>query len=366
MAIQTSADKGTTMTNEKDQDTSQSEPCLKYSKSSAFYLNTKKDFFTANDDLLKKSINQNQLYSSQPKRVSCKVCQAPLPQTTDFHSHNVDYVFCEQCSHLNGKFDDTKSFIKKLYISEDGVEYSRNYIDDNFLQRTTDIYIPKVDFLLSSLPSKKYEILDVGCGSGYFVCASLLRNIAASGLDVSKKMVDFGNNQITHHLKKSPLTYASEEGFYDSIVKSNADVISVIGVIEHLREPHKFFTAFQNSKAKYLYYSVPMFSFSVALENVFKNVFPRQLSGGHTHLFTEESIKKMNQIIGVQSIAEWRFGTDAMDLYRHLIINLQANKCSEKMIDFLYAGFGKKIDDIQSIFDENRFCSEIHLIASKH
>jgi SAM-dependent methyltransferase len=354
-----------TDTREREQDTSQVDCRLSYSKSSAFYLKTKNDFFSANDALLKKSLNQNQLYTSQPNRVHCKVCQQPLPKTTDFHSHNVDYVFCEKCSHLNGKFEDTKSFIEKLYISEDGSDYSINYIDENFLKRTTDIYIPKVDFLVTSLPPKKYEILDVGCGSGYFVFASLLRNLSASGLDVSKTMVDFGNSQISHHLKKSPLTYASEEGFFDSIVESSADIISAIGVIEHLREPHKFFTAFQKSKVQYLYYSVPMFSLSVALENVFKNVFPRQLSGGHTHLFTESSIKKMNKLIGVESIAEWRFGTDAMDLYRHILTNLQANKSSEKMIDFLSDGFGEKIDDIQSIFDKNHFCSEIHLIASK-
>jgi 2-polyprenyl-3-methyl-5-hydroxy-6-metoxy-1,4-benzoquinol methylase len=147
-------------------------------------------------------------------------------------------------------------------------------------------------FSLVVCRKKKYEILDVGCGSGYFVYASLLRNLAATGCDVSKTMVDFGNTQINHQLNKSPLKHESEEGFFESIIKSNADVISAIGVIEHLREPHKFFSAFQKSKAKYLYYSVPMFSFSVALENVFKNVFPRQLSGGHTHLFTESSIKK--------------------------------------------------------------------------
>ena len=351
---------------EREQNACQPEAVLKYSKSSAFYLNTKKDFFTANNELLKKSLSQNQLYISQPSRDLCKICHTPLPEKTDIHQHNVDYVFCEECSHLNGRFDDTKSFIEKLYISEDGNEYSKNYIDENFLQRTTDIYIPKVDFLISSLPPKKYEILDVGCGSGYFVCASLLRNLAATGLDVSKTMVDFGNTQINHQLNKSPLKHESEEGFFESIVNSNADVISTIGVIEHLREPHKFFAAFQKSKAKYLYYSVPMFSFSVALENVFKNVFPRQLSGGHTHLFTESSIKKMNELIGVKSIAEWRFGTDAMDLYRHLLTNLQANQSSQKMIDFLYDGFGKKIDDIQSIFDKNHFCSEIHLIAAKH
>jgi hypothetical protein len=54
-----------------------------------------------------------------------------------------------------------------------------------------------------------------------------------------------------------------------------------------------------------------------------------------------------------------------MDLYRHLLTNLQANNSSKKMIDHICSGFGKKIDDIQSIFDENHFCSEIHLIASK-
>ena len=108
-----------------------------------------------------------------------------------------------------------------------------------------------------------------------------------------------------------------------------------------------------------------MFSFSVALENISKNVFPRQLSGGHTHLFTEQSLQKMNAIIGVQSIAEWRFGTDIMDLYRHTITNLHKNNSSQKLIDYLYKGFGEKIDEIQSIFDKNHFCSEIHCVASK-
>jgi len=206
----------------------------------------------------------------------------------------------------------------------------------------------------------------VGCGSGYFVYALLLRDIRAKGIDVSKTMVEFGNNQISQEINKTPLTFEDEQYFYEAVTKTKANIISAIGVIEHLREPHKFFDAFKNSKSQYLYYSVPMFSFSVALENIFKNVYPRQLSGGHTHLFTESSIKRMNEIIGVQPIAEWRFGTDAMDLYRHMLTNLQANQSSQKMIDFLYTGFGKNIDDIQSIFDKSHFSSEIHLIASKY
>ena len=342
---------------------------LKYTKSSTFYIDIKQDFFTSNEELLQKSIKQNQLYATQPKRVLCKVCKSALPNDTDFSSHGVDYIFCSECSHLNGKFEDTQAFIENLYISDDGKDYSSNYIEKDFLKRTETIYIPKVDFLISSitpsLPKKAYDILDIGCGSGYFVLAALLRNLNATGLDVSKTMVDFGNHQLSHHSKKNLLIFKNEQGFYKEIIKSNANIISAIGVIEHLREPHKFFDAFRQSRAQYLYYSVPMFSFSAALENIFKNVFPRQLSGGHTHLFTEQSIKKMNEIIGVQSIAEWRFGTDIMDLYRHTIINLQKNHSSQKLIDFLNTGFGAKIDEIQSVFDKNHFCSEIHCVALK-
>lgn len=349
----------------KDKAKNKSEPILKYSKSSAFYLDTKKDFFTDNDELLHKARAQNRLYAEQPERSSCKVCLSKLPQTTDFRSHDVDYVFCDQCSHLNGRYEDTRSFIEQLYISQGGGDYSKAYIDANFLQRMNDIYTPKVEFLIDSLPPHSYEILDVGCGAGYFVCAALFKNLSARGLDVSEAMVEFGNTQIRHHLKKSPLSSASEDGFYDAITNSSADVISAIGVIEHLREPHRFFRAFRESRARYLYYSVPMFSFSVALENIFTNVFPRQLSGGHTHLFTETSIQKMNEIIGVHSVAEWRFGTDAMDLFRHVLTSLRKNQASQKMIDFMAAGLGSKIDDIQAIFDQNHFCSEIHLVASK-
>ena len=47
-----------------------------------------------------------------------------------------------------------------LVKSDDGNEYAKNYLDQDFLQRTSDIYIPKADFLISSLPLKEYEILE--------------------------------------------------------------------------------------------------------------------------------------------------------------------------------------------------------------
>jgi SAM-dependent methyltransferase len=337
----------------------------KYSKSSSFYVSTKKDFFSENAKLLDKSLQQNRLYAAQAKRTLCKLCQSKLPNEMSFTSHGVSYVFCANCSHLNGGFDDTKSFVERLYISDDGSDYSANYIDQHFLKRTTDIYLPKVDFLLESIPPTAHHLLDVGCGSGYLVYAAIMRNLDAQGIDVGKKMIDFGNTQISHLTNKSPLLCESEQGFYEAIVRSESDIVSAIGVIEHLRDPHRFFDAFNKSRIQYLYYSVPMFSFSVILENIFKDVFPRQLSAGHTHLFTEQSIQKLHEIVGVKPIAEWRFGTDVMDLFRSAIVSLQRNNCSHQLKEYLESGFGRKIDDLQSILDNNHFCSEIHCVASK-
>ena len=73
----------------------------------------------------------------------------------------------------------------------------------------------------------------------------------------------------------------------------------------------------------------------------------------------------MNDMIGVAPVGEWRFGTDIMDLYRSLIVSMQLNGVSQKMIDHVYNGFGSKIDDMQKVLDLNHSCSEIHIVAIK-
>ena len=108
-----------------------------------------------------------------------------------------------------------------------------------------------------------------------------------------------------------------------------------------------------------------MFSLSVIFEIIFQNVFPRQLSGAHTHLFTEKSISKMNDLIGVNSIGEWRFGTDFMDLYRNILFNLKKQDVSENIIDYFNKNFLNNIDNFQPILDKNHSCSEIHVLAKK-
>lgn len=336
-----------------------------YSKSSSHYAESNRDYFDSNASLLEEALSQNAIYAAQPRRSQCKVCQADLPDELDLSQHGVGYVFCTSCSHLNGVHDDTEEFVNKLYIGEAGDDYGAHLMDPAFADRADLVYGPKAEFLLSSIDRDDLKVLDVGCGSGHFVYSLLKRGIRSTGIDVGKSVVEFGNNQISHQLGQEPLRFVDEHSFFEEVTEADADVVSAIGVIEHLRDPSKFFEAFRKSRAEYVFYSVPMFSMSTLFENIFPTIFPRQLSGGHTHLFTEGSIVKLNALLGAEAVAEWRFGTDMMDLYRMTSTLLQANGASSRVNEHLREGFGSKVDELQAVLDRNHFCSEIHVVAAK-
>lgn len=338
----------------------------RYSKSSAFYAGVKAEFFSSNDALLAKALAQNRLYAQQPLRLTCKLCAAPVPQACDFKSHGVGYKLCPACGHLNGEFEETARFIEALYVSEGGSDYARNYVDAAYGARVEAIYQPKIDFLLEDAPEiGKPKVFDVGCGAGYFVQACLRRGLSATGIDLGRQMVDYGNTQIEAEFGVRPLSCVEEDEFFEQISASDADVISAIGVLEHLRSPDRFFDAFARSAARYVFLSVPMFSTSAILENAFDAVFPRQLSGAHTHLFTEPSIQWMYGRHAWSPIAEWRFGSDVMDLYRSLAVTLKARGGSDNILALFADTFAPAIDPMQAVLDKLDFCSEIHLVAKK-
>ena len=143
--------------------------------------------------------------------------------------------------------------------------------------------------------------------------------------------------------------------------KSNVNVLSMIGVLEHLTDPHKIMSLFQKSKIKYLYISIPLFSLSTFIENSFSNIFPRQLSGGHTHLYTQKSLNFLSKKYKLKIIGEYWFGTDFPDLIRSL--SNMGNILNTKIYsDELYKKFSKFTDEFQAVLDKNKVCSEVHMV----
>ena len=336
----------------------------KYSKSFKDVINIKKSFFTQNEEKLSSLKNINELYKQQPRRHNCKNCLDSIGDV-DLVSFGVEYSLCDNCGHLNGIYEDTEHFAEKIYIDSE-FEYYQNYTEnpDDFHDRVNNIFIPKIDFLndiMTEIGEGDFEICDIGCGAGHSVYAANMRGIKTEGYEVSKKMCEFGNKQI----KKRLINNVNMGDVYDIVLATSADVVSLYGVLEHLCYPHKFLHNFIKSRATYLYINIPLFSVGTFIENVFPNVMPRQLSGAHTHLWTEESLEYLFDKHDLEPIGTWWFGTDFLDLYRSFLVELRKNNTSPKMIEKYNVFYNNLIDTFQATVDKNHTCSEVHIVLKK-
>ena len=340
---------------------------IKYGKSFEDISELKKNFIDFNDEMLKNNDSIKAAYLKQPIRQKCKICGESILNCNSFISHGIKYYICTNCGHVNGECLETTDFTSKIYEESD---YGRNYREnehDLYRQRMERIYIPKVNFMLENLKEQgvnpqKRNYLDVGAGSGYFVGALLHNGISSvSGIEVSNSQVQYGNDM----LGSKHLECIVQNDVCDYLRKTTADVVSFIGVFEHIINLNEILNSIQqNNNIKYVFFSVPMFSYSVILESLFPAVFNRLLGGAHTHIFTDKSLEYLYKKLDWNVIGEWRFGTDIMDVMRTVVVQLEkdgnkylASLFSEKISDV--------IDDIQLVIDKSRFCSEIHVLAKK-
>ena len=182
------------------------------------------------------------------------------------------------------------------------------------------------------------------------------------GIDVSKIQIELGNAMLGEKL----LSSHELDDTVKTLKETKAQVISMIGVLEHLQSPREMLKEIQdNNNIKYLYISVPLFSLSVYLEILSPKIFHRQLSSAHTHLYTEDSLLYMCKEFGLRKIAEWWFGTDIVNLYRDIYVTLEQTKSSKKIMKKWQRDFIPIIDAMQLEIDKKHFSSEVHMVLSK-
>ena len=370
-------------------------PEKKFGKSFGNLNSFKTSFFENNDGMLAMADKMAEVLSAQPLRRTCKICGSPLSMEP-FHqegelgpsclpgmsrptpagntpgkalrikSHGLSYIRCETCGHLNSEHEDTDDFANKVYVEDD---YARNYSEadrEQYKRRCELIYIPKAEFLRDSLNKEgvsadSIDILDIGAGCGYFVSAARTLNMKAEGIEVSAGEVEYGNKISGSEI----LTHVGLTDSIDYIRKTDKNVISAIGVLEHLTHLSENLTAIRdNNNIRYIYASVPMFSFSCAFEASHQDCYNRHMGGTHTHLFTNESIACMAERIGFEVAYEWRFGSDINDLYRFIMVELAKND-NKEFADLFTKKFTPLMDELQLILDKSEFSSENHFILKR-
>lgn len=339
----------------------------RYGKPSGPLLALKQGFFTGNERFLQQGRAINEVYARQPTRKNCKNCDHPL-RGQAFAKQGVAYGICSRCGHLNGMHEDTDAFCATVYTRDCGESYAENYGasgEQAFQKRVADIYVPKAQFLCDSLnecceSADTLRYADFGAGSGYFVSALLAQDVReVTGFEVSEAQVRFGNAMMgqdrlrVHPLEKTVALAESVE----------ADVVSMIGVLEHLQRPREILAALRrNPNVHNLYLSVPTFSPTVFFEMAFPSVMQRQLSAGHTHLYTESSLNWMAKEFGMQQLAAWWFGTDMLDLFRDVAVVLEQQAETRGMVEAWGEMFTPSIDAVQVELDKRHLASEVHML----
>lgn len=330
-----------------------------YSKSFKDILKIKESFIIENKKNLKEYLKIVKHYKNGPKRTKCKNCKKNISESSIlFISFEIKFYLCKNCNHINGEFEDDKKFTSWLYKADNGKNYGKTYLSD-YKKRVENIYVPKVNFLKKVIKNK-ITLMDVGAGAGHFLKALEINKIQASGIEPNKALVGIGNTR----LKKNKLALSSMNDIY-KIIKNNKkhNVLSLLGVLEHLEDPNKLISTFYKSKFKYLYLMLPLFSISSFFENNYTNVFPRVLGGPHTHCYSKKSLQYMFKKHNLKTVGSWWFGSDMFDLYRMIMVSgKNTNKNYQK--DF-NSKFGKMIDDLQQVVDRHEECNEVHLILKK-
>jgi hypothetical protein len=330
-------------------------------------LRHKQDFFSNNEALLAEGRRLAQLYSAQPRRSRCKLCDAELGDIS-FVKVGIAYAICRSCEHLNGLHEDTEAFCAAVYVEEGGQSYADVYKSADraaYQNRVRDIYLPKADFMIDGLMAqgedpKRLRYVDFGAGSGYFLAALAERDIQAiSGYEPSAVQVALANAMV-------PGERVSRLQIQDTVeilATIDAEVVSLLGVLEHLREPRRVLQALtENPSVRYVFLLVPMFSPTVFLEAVFPSVMQRHLSPDHTHLFTLGSLGYMASEFAMRPVAEWWFGTDVFDLYRDVMVTMQQSQELAAAADVWRRQIVPVVDSLQLELDRRRMSSEAHIL----
>jgi methyltransferase family protein len=343
---------------------------VRFGKASAPILQQKGSFFKENEALRANVERICEFYSKQPLRTACKNCAHQL-SGAGFTMLAVRYIICQNCGHLNGANEETDEFCRFVYTDDAGDNYAKNYSapDENaYAARLDAIYKPKAEFLRDVLTGcgetpEHLAFADMGAGSGYFVGAlvdSGLPNV--TGYEVSEAQLRLARTMV----KEGNFRQHSLPQIIELARSIETEVVSLIGVLEHLQDPRAMLDALRlNGNVRYVYMSVPMFSLTVYLEATFSKVFHRQLGAAHTHLYTESSLAWMRNEFQFDSVGEWWFGTDIVDLLRAVQVSLAANPETSEMADGWRELLLPLVDSFQLQLDSRRLSSEVHLVLKK-
>jgi len=316
--------------------------------------------------LFLKQNEANLRLAKAPDRKHCVLCASELTGEEFLH-RKVPFISCKTCRHIQTKAQPPIGFPDETDKKEPFAKIYPPLSRADFEDRKNRIYRPKLDWILSALErsghSKNDLIemnwMEIGSGSGGF-----LSSLQDTGI------VNFTGFEKEKHLLTQAKSVIPEEKVFLStdsvsqIVKLHpCQVICAFFVIEHIERLHELTATLRSVPLGTLFcFSVPMFGLSCLLEHMAVNRYARSLDAAiHVQTFTDRSIDFFLSSSGMETIAKWQFGQDALELRRLLLPLEEKGEHLRPLSNKLASCF----DQLQEVLDKAGLCDQVHMIARR-
>jgi len=299
-------------------------------------------------------------------RVQQKVDHCPICKDKEsrlFASINCyEYSECMSCGHIYVSNPPHSDKIHNLYSGDAKNESSLQdeiYIsDDIFDVRVETIATPKVAFVKNVTNIHGGKWLDIGCGVGELVHAAKNSGYQASGFESSLSECKFGR------VKGLDIQCASvSKDNFASIGIDEADIISLINVLEHQLSPREFISDLAPfiKKGSWLVIEVPRHpSLSSFMNRVFPHLTVRHMyPPDHLHVFTEKSFDLLLSETNLIVEHVWLFGQDFLEVIYSLACTDPANSLKP------YEDFIASSNVIQASLDSENLSDTMFVVAKK-
>lgn len=324
------------------------------------YLNSKESYITMNlsemraEGFLKtilerqknniNSVNEN---NGWKERKNCPVCNS-IKNTYQFEKYGFSLVQCDKCS--TAFFDQIPVNTNDIYSAPHAIGDAQQAYLTNKDYRKIRFAAERIQLIEQHLSKqlKETSILDVGCGTGWFLETAKEHGATCFGLELGKDLAEFTSKRLDIKVWNCDLQEIHTDIRFD--------VITMFDLIEHVESPLLLI----NSAKKLLKENgiivifTPQFD-SVAIQTM-KDKSNLIMPAEHLSYFTEKTVEKLAELSEMQIVYYTTKGIDLGDLKSFYEYNNQvqlAESCAN-----LY-------DIIQPVIDSSKSGNHLRAILKK-
>jgi SAM-dependent methyltransferase len=231
------------------------------------------------------------------------------------------YLECESCRHIYCSRVPNEERLKRLYSGTDSLSELQEtiYLDEeNYPKRVRDIAAPKVS-RVTEIVGQRGLWLDIGSGAGEMLQAAKDAGFRVRGIESDRVEADFARRNGFDVLD----AFVTESNAKE--LCADADVISLINVLEHVASPKRLLAAILGAVAPRTRFVMelprhPSISSLVSLAfpgEAYRHMYPPD----HLHVFSEHSLREVFRDLPLRVLSIWNFGQDIRGLLQAVILS---------------------------------------------